>query len=276
MKQIRRVLSPPGTEKKDHNEVFDLITDVVSAPGTSCNPCACTGSDEGGVYDINDAMSHVFTTGAKEQTTPRDTKFNSASRNPMAKSGIEKTTFLTYMEGVEECLDHDTMEFKENGTLFCQNKTMMSEKKFKEWVTSGPARVLIDKTHKLLLGLLEHIRKESQKEAATFHIGPVFATLKHYNLLLWKIRQWGRSRREIMLKNYITLQNGASLDWQDPKITACLWVDVRKASNLAKLYCKPPAHATTPVRTPDAVVNDPLAPARKMTCSHCCSAILHG
>ena len=66
-KQIRQVLSLPGTEKKDHNEVFDLLTDVVLAPGTSANSSACTGSDEGGVYDIaDDAMSHLFTPGAKE------------------------------------------------------------------------------------------------------------------------------------------------------------------------------------------------------------------
>ena len=79
-----------------------------------------------------------------------------------------------------------------------------------------------------------------------------------------------------MLKNYIVLQNGASLDWQDSKITACLWLDVREASALAKLYCKPPTHVVTPVRKPDAVVVDPLAPARKMTCSHCRSSWLHG
>ena len=112
----------------------------------------------------------------------------------MAKLGIDETTCRTYMEDVEKCFDYNTMEFKENGTLFCQNKTVMSEKKIKEWVTSGPARVLIDKTHKLLLGLLKHIRKESRKEGATFHIGPAIATLKHYNLLLWKIHQGGHSR----------------------------------------------------------------------------------
>ena len=101
------------------------------------------------------------------------------------------------------------------------------------------------------------------------------ATLKHYNLLLWKIRQRGRTRREIILKNYITLRNGADLDWQDPKITACLWVDVRKASALAQHYCKPPDLAATSAHTPGAVVDDPLTPARKMTCSHCRSAMLH-
>ena len=177
-------MSPPGTEEKDRNEVFDLIVDVVLAPGTSANPRACTGSDEGGVYDIADAMSHEFTPGAKERTTPRDTRYNYANRHPMAKSGSDETTFLTYMEDVEEGYDHTIMEFEENATLICQNKTVMSERKIKEWVMSGPARVLINKNHKLLLGLLEHIRKESRKEVATFHIGPVIATLKHYNLLL--------------------------------------------------------------------------------------------
>ena len=101
------------------------------------------------------------------------------------------------------------------------------------------------------------------------------ATLEHYNLLLWKIRSRGRTRREIVLKNYICLPNGSSLDWQDSNITACLWVDVREASALAKLYGKPPSPVVTPVYQPDAVVVDPLAPACKMTCSHCRSAMLH-
>ena len=101
------------------------------------------------------------------------------------------------------------------------------------------------------------------------------ATLKHYNLLLWKIRSRGRTRREIVLKNYICLRNGSSLDWQDSKITACLWVDVRETSALAKLCGKPPSPVVTPVYQPDAVVVDPLAPAHKMTCSHCRSAWLH-
>ena len=131
----------------------------------------------------------------------------------MAKSGLGETIYLTYMEDLEECYGHTVGEFEENGTIFCQNNTIMSERKIKEWVTSGPARVLIDKTHKLLLGLLEHIRKESRKEGASFNIGPEIATLKHYNVLLWKIRQRGRSRREIVLKNYILLRNGSDVDW---------------------------------------------------------------
>ena len=77
-------------------------------------------------------MSHVVTPGAKERTTPRDTKYNSAIRHPIAKSGSDETTFLTYMEDVEEGYDHYTMEFEENATLFCQNKTVMSERKNKE------------------------------------------------------------------------------------------------------------------------------------------------
>ena len=274
-KQIRRVLSPPGTEEKDHNEVFDFYTDVLSAPGTSANPRACTGADGVGVYDYVEALGQVLTPGSKERTTPRDTKFNHASRHPMAKSGLDETIFLTYMEDLEEGYGHTMMEYEENGTNFCQNNTLMSERKIKEWVTCGSSRVLIDKTHKLLLLLLEYIRKQSRAEGASFNIGPAMATLKHYNVLLWKIRSRGRSRREIVLKNYICLRNGAHLDWQDSKITACLWVDVREATALARLCGKPPAPAVAPVYQPDAVVVDPLAPPRKMTCSHCRSAWLH-
>ena len=222
-----------------------------------------------------EALGHVLTPGSKEQTTPRDTKFNQASHHPMAKSGLDETIFLTYMEDLEDGYGHTVMEFEENVTNFCQNNTLMSERKIKEWVTSGPARVLIDKTHKLLLCLLEHIRKESRKEGASFHIGSIIANLKHYNLLLWKIHTRGCTYREIMLKNYICLWNVSSLDWQDSKIAACLRVDVHEASALARLCGKPPASVVTPVYKPDAVLVDPLAPARKMTCSHCRSAWLH-
>ena len=193
----------------------------------------------------------------------------------MAKSGIDETIYLTYMEDVEEGYGHIVIEFEENGTNFCQNKTLMSEKKIKEWGTSGPVRILIDKTHTLLLCLLEHIRKESQTEGACFHVSPAIATHKHYNLLLWKICQRSCTCQEIMLKNYIILQNSASLDWQHSKIMACRLVDVCEASALGKLYCKPTTPVVTPVHKPDTVVVDPLAPARKMTCSYCRFAWLH-
>ena len=81
------------------------------------------------MYDIADAMSHFFTPGAKEQTTLRDTKFNYANHHPMAKSSIDETIFFTYMEDVEECYGHTIMEFEENATLSCQNKTVMSERR---------------------------------------------------------------------------------------------------------------------------------------------------
>ena len=53
-------------------------------------------------------------------------------------------------------------------------------------------------------------------------------------------------------------------------------MDVREASALANLYCKPPTPSIAPVHNPDAVVVDPLAPVKKMTCSHCRSSWLHG
>ena len=102
------------------------------------------------MYDMYEALGQVLTPGSKEQTTPRDTKFNQASRHPMAKSGLDETCFLMYLEEIEEGYAHTIIEFVENGTNFCQNNTLMSERKIKEWVQSSLARVLINKTHKFL------------------------------------------------------------------------------------------------------------------------------
>ena len=111
-KQIRCVISPPGTEEKDHNKVFDLYTDVLLATGTSANPCAYTGTDGGGVYDYVETLGQVLTPGSKEQITLRDTKFNQASCHPMVKSGLDETCFLTYMEDLEEGYGHTIGEFE--------------------------------------------------------------------------------------------------------------------------------------------------------------------
>lgn len=112
---------PPGAEDKDHNEVFDISTEVLSTLDTLVNLCTCTGID-GGVYDYVEALGDVFTPGSKKQSTPRDTKFNHASCYPMAKSGTGKETFLTYLEEVTECFEHTAHEFSENITNFSQNK----------------------------------------------------------------------------------------------------------------------------------------------------------
>ena len=56
--------------------------------------------------DYVEALDHVFTPGLKEQTTPLDTKFNHASRQPMAKYGTGWDTFLMYLDEVTECFEH--------------------------------------------------------------------------------------------------------------------------------------------------------------------------
>ena len=53
-------------------------------------------------------------------------------------------------------------------------------------------------------------------------------------------------------------------------------MDVAEATALARLCGKSPAPVVNPVYQPDAVVVNPLVPVRKMTCSHCRSAWLHG
>ena len=77
-------------------------------------------------------------------------------------------------------------EFSETITNFCQNSTLMSIRKIKEFVNSSPSRVLIDKTHNYLLRLVGYICRLSQKEETSFNNGPAIATLKHYSLTLGK------------------------------------------------------------------------------------------
>ena len=197
------------------------------------------------MYAYVEALVQVFTLGSKEPTTSRDTKFNQA-RHPMPKSGLDETIYLIYMEEVEEGYDHTVNELVENNINFCQNNTIMSERKIKEWGRSGPARVLIDKTHKYLICLLEYICKTSRAERASYNVGPGMATLKHYNSALLKIRNWSCTRCKILLKNYILLQEASKLKWQDPKITVCLWKDVRETTELARLCGRPFTPTITP------------------------------
>ena len=47
---IRRILSTEGTKDKDHDEVFDICTDVLSTSGMLANHRVCTVTN-GGMYD---------------------------------------------------------------------------------------------------------------------------------------------------------------------------------------------------------------------------------
>ena len=270
-KQIRRILCPAGVGTELQGEFFDIMTDVVSAPCPYANPRA--NNDDRGMADMVAVMTQAVLPGSHERITPPDKKYNHPGRHPLRLAAVDEDSFGTYMDEYKEIFPEDMTEFGENTTNYLHAHPTMGDKQILEYITNGPPRVFINKTHEYLAELHEKIRRLSRKEGASFNHGPAPATLKFYSDGLMKIRKRGTSRRDIILKNYIFLRNASEIDWQDPKILAGIWAEVHQAQELAKLCIRPAVQFDTNDPDPEEVSLTPST--GKMTCGHCRSSKLH-
>ena len=71
-KEIRQVMAPPGIGEKDQQEQYDLIPDILSAPGMLANPRSIGNSDGDNARDF---LMRMDNPSAPERVVARDNTF---------------------------------------------------------------------------------------------------------------------------------------------------------------------------------------------------------
>jgi hypothetical protein len=217
---VRDLLCPKGLTQEMQNRMFEVVPDVLAAPGK------LTSTSTGEVTDPNvfDQFAEALADFADVQTQrtgghQRDTQWKTTGRNYLAKidsaeTAIETVTQLTAMR--TELFESLTAAFSEilitagwtseDASVYCK---------------SGGLVILVTRTLDDYCALLLFIVYKTLHNSENWdRISKVY--VEHHSKKLAMIRMLARRREYMLLRNYVYLRNARAVNFQSLSIVAKL------------------------------------------------------